>query len=211
MTSSKIKTTAMAGAALLLVAAITSMVILRPAKPKYSPPQQLGQGAVDRSTPRGALLVMVNAMWNGDAQKYVESFEFTSNEELKLKATLERVVAANARFKRAVSDKFGAAAADAIVSSLPLMASPELIDSAAEKLEGDSATLALGNGPPVQLSKVDGEWMATVEGVFHMKLSVMDQILSQAIGALDETSAGIRRNKYQTTTEAVNAMIRKAR
>jgi len=211
MTSLRIKPAAVASAALLLAAVITGVIILRATRPKYSPPPQLRQSVVDRKTPRGALLMLINAMWKGDAQQYVESFVFTSDDELKLKATLEQVVAANARFKRAVSDKFGPAEADAIASSLPLMVSPELIDSAVEKQDGDSATLVVGNGPPVQLTRVGGEWMATVEGVFHTNPSGLGQMLAQAISALDETTAGIRQNKYQTATAAVNAMIRKAR
>src|SRR5204862_146695 len=132
----------------------------------------------------------------------------------KLGAVLERLVTANARFTRALADHFGPEAAKAVFSSLPFVVPADVIQSATEKIDGDSATVTLmggKSGRPIQLLKTENEWKIAADGFWHLGPAIMSDILDRAIQALDGTRLEIPQNKFKTPLEAVDAMKQKAR
>jgi hypothetical protein len=196
------------------VGAATTLIVARAPAPKGSAPKQNGTLAADRTTPKGALLLMSQAMESGDANGYVESFAFSTADELKLKATLEGLVAANARFKRALSDKFGADAANRVFPTLPLVVPSDVVNSATEKIEGDSAGVTIlggKGGRPIQFTKTNDEWKMAADGFWHLNAKVMNDILGRAIKALEETGAEIPLDKFKAPIEAVDKMKERAR
>jgi len=166
---------------------------------------------MDRTTPKGAIRVMLNSVIAGDTQEYFKCFAFNPDEEPQLKATLERLVAADGRFFQALRDRFGDAEANAFASSLPMMASPEFVDSAIVNESGNSATLVMGQAPPLQLQKVNGEWKVAAAGMFQANPSIQVPMLERAAQAVEKTTMEVRQKKYRTAAEAVNAMISRAR
>jgi voltage-gated potassium channel Kch len=220
MAWTKAKTAIVVGMGVLLLAGTTSSVVVR----KLMAIHQYRQGngttsqlnrlpIADRTTPKGVFLVMENAMEAGDENAYAECFLFTSSEELKLKATLESLVAANARFNKAISDKFGDAMARAVFPNLPFAFPRDLLASATEKIDGDTASLTvLGKGGrPIEFKRIDNEWKMTAEGFVHLNPAVMNDICIRLVKSLDETTAEIPQNKYATAMEAVDKMKERAR
>jgi hypothetical protein len=169
----------------------------------------------DRTTPKGTMLDMANAMETGDAKAYVESLVFKNDEELKLKPTLEALVAASARFNRALSDKFGAEAAHAELPNMPLMIPASIIDSAEQSIKGDSATISISangkGGRPIQFTRINGEWRMAADGFVHLSPAVMSDIYARVIKALNETTPEIPQNHFKTAMEAVDKMKERAR
>jgi hypothetical protein len=168
----------------------------------------------DRSTPRGTLLAMSKAMETGDSGEYVASFTFTTPEELKLQATLERVVSANARFKRALAEKFGGDAADRAFANLLLVVPQEVISSANETILGNSATVTFAggrSGRPIRMTKIKDEWKMAADGFWHLSPLVMNDALGRAVKAVEATVVEIPLDKFATAMDAVNRMKERAR
>ena len=211
MAWTKFKTATVTGVVVLMAATTTTIVVrhaTRPAKTVSRPP---GPGIMDRTTPKGAIRVMLNSVIAGDTQEYFKCFAFNPDEEPQLKATLERLVAADGRFFQALRDRFGDAEANAFASSLPMMASPEFVDSAIVNESGNSATLVMGQAPPLQLQKVNGEWKVAAAGMFQANPSIQVPMLERAAQAVEQTTLEIGQKKYRTAGEAVKAMISRAR
>jgi hypothetical protein len=176
---------------------------------------QPGELTADRTTPKGTMLVMANAMETGDAKAYVESLVFKNDDELKLKPTLETLVAASARFSRAMSDKFGAQAAHAELPNMPLMIPTSIINTAEQIIKGDSATVSISaggkGGRPIQFTSINGEWRMAADGFAHLSPAVMNDIYARLIKALNETTPEIPQNHFKTAMEAVDKMKERAR
>jgi RNA polymerase sigma factor (sigma-70 family) len=207
--------TAVVGGVLLLLAGTAAVVaVVAERHPANSALKPSVESVADSPTPKRALLAMSQVMETGDAKAYVNSYEFKTMEELKLRAILERLVTANARFNRALADEFGPEAAKGVFASLPFVVPADVIQSATEKIEGDSATVTLmggKSGRPIQFTKIDNEWKMAADGFWHLGPAMMSGILDRAIKALDETSLEIPRKRYKAPMEAVDAMKQKAR
>lgn len=221
MAWSKAKTTIMGGTAVLLVVCTTAIVVTQTGQPDSSSLARKLPGIVsqrdeavtaDRTTPKGTMLVMANAMKTGDAQSYVDSFVFATSEELKLRPTLESLVAATARFTDAVSNKFGADAARTM-PNLPFQIPVDRIQSLKQTLQGDSATVSIGKkgGRPIQFTRINGEWKMAADGFVHRSPAVMNDLYNRVIQALDETTPEIPQNKFPTPMDAVNRVKERAR
>ena len=118
MAWTKAKTLVLSAATFLLLCAGTGFVIFETTRTTGVAAKSESNPVADQSTPKGTLLVMSRAMEAGDAKAYVDCFAFLTPEDLRLQAVLERLVAANAKFKQALSDKFGPDAANAAFSVL---------------------------------------------------------------------------------------------
>lgn len=210
------------GAVILAAGTTTGIVISKAAKSRNSSFEQKLAGSVsrqngeviaDRTTPKGTMLVMANAMEAGDAKTYVESFVFTTSDELKLKPTLEALVAATARFNHALSNQFGADAAHAVFSNIPFAIPTNVIVLFEQRIQGDSATVSMGGkkGRPIQFTKMNDEWKMAAEGFVHLSPAVMNDLHTRVIKALDETTPEIPQNKFKTALEAVDKMKERAR
>ncbi len=152
--------------------------------------------------------------WGPDSLRNVRIQKHRSPDELKLKATLEALVAANARFKKALAEKFGAVEAGRAFPNLPFVIPSDVIISATEKITGDSATVTLlggKGGRPIQLTKIDNEWKMSADGFWHLNPAVMNDFLGRAVKALDTTAAEIPLGRLNTAMEAVNKMKEGAR
>lgn len=211
--------TAIVAGAVLLVAGATSGILVLKSKTStgfsHDPPAaNNGNDIVDRTTPVGDLIVMAKAMDAGDAKAYVESCVFSTPDELRLKASMEEFVGAVARFRQAVSDKFGVEQLRENLRSIPLVFPPEALKNAEVKIEGDSATvdpfkgLAKGGkgGRPVEFVKVGGEWKMKGFGFIHVSPDAMSHIFAHITEALDGTAVEVSQNKYKTAAEAVKTM-----
>jgi RNA polymerase sigma factor (sigma-70 family) len=212
------KTAIVAGTVLLVAGATTGIIAIKSSTSagfaQSSPPGRAGNDNVDRTTPIGTLLVMAKAMDAGDAKTYVDCCVFNTPDELKLKASMEEFVGAVARFKQAVSDKYGVEQARENLYSIPLVIPAEFLKKAEVKIQGDSAMVdpfkGLANGAkggqPVEFIKVGGEWKMKGFGFLHVSPAAMSDIFAHIHQALDTTAAEIPRNKYKTAAEAVKAM-----
>jgi RNA polymerase sigma factor (sigma-70 family) len=224
MAWTKAKTAIVIGAAVILAVGTTGFVIVIAEKinaiasrsnPSGFVSKQADKLTADRTTPKGTMLVMINALEKGDANAYIESFVFKTDEEVKLKPALEALVAASARFNRAMSDKFGAEAARSELPNMPLMLPADIIDSAQQNIQGDSATVSISaggkSGRPIQFTKVNGEWKMAADGFVHLSPAVMNDIYGRIIQALNQTTPEIPQGKFQTAMEAVDKMKERAR
>lgn len=221
MAWSKAKTAILAGVAVILtVGVVTGLVSISTTKPKGSSQQPADSASkqntgttADRRTPKGTMLVMANAMEAGDAKTYVESYVLATTEELKLKSTLEAMIVAMARFNDALSNKFGGEAAHSVFADMPFAFPTNRIDSLEQKIQGDSATVSLGEkaGRPIQFTKVNGEWRMQPDSFVHLSPAVLGDLYVRVIKALDETTPEISQDKFKTAMEAVDKMKERAR
>jgi RNA polymerase sigma factor (sigma-70 family) len=214
MAWSNIKTAVVSGVLLLLAGTAAVIVVATPRHPANSESKQSVERVADVASPKRTLLAMSQAMETGDAKAYADSYVFKTPEELKLRGTLERLVTANARFNRALADHFGAEAAKGVFGSLPFVIPVDVVQSATEKIEGDSARVTFAGGKsgrPIQFMKTGNEWRMAADGFWHLGAGIMSDILGRAIKALDETGPEIPQNKYKTAMDAVDAMKQKAR
>jgi RNA polymerase sigma factor (sigma-70 family) len=204
---------------LLLVSAITSVVVITSAKSKgglstrTDSASQRHEVIADRTTPRGTMLVMAQAMEAGDAKTYVDSFVFGTPDELRLKPILESFIAATARFNQALSNRFGADAAHAAFHELPFAFPPDILRSLEERIAGDTAAVPLGGkgGRPIQFSRVNGEWKMAADGFVHLSPAVLSDLYARVIKSLGETTPEIPQDKFKTALEAVDTLKERAR
>jgi RNA polymerase sigma factor (sigma-70 family) len=214
MAWTKAKTAIVTGIIVLLGAGVGSVALFHDAPKAESDTKRDSVVVTGRTTPKSTLVMMSRAMATADAQSYVENYTFTTAEEIKLKASLERLVSGNGQFRQALADKFGEAAANSVFPNLPFVIPEDVIKSATENIEGATATVAFSGGKggrPIQFKKIDSEWKMAADGFWHLSPAVMTDILGRVIKALDETAGEIPSGKYNTALEAVDAMKQKGR
>ncbi len=205
MAWSKLKTTLLTGAVLLFGAATTGIVILKTANPAKLGRFGGAPAVVDRTTPKGTLFVMARAMADGDVQTYLDCFLFTTAEELKLKGALADLVAANARFQKAAAARFGADAARAVFGRQPFVMPPDFLATGKETIDGDSAGVAFGGklGRPMELTKVGGEWKLKAGRFLNLPPLALSDMCARVAKTMNDASAGISQNQFQTPLEAI--------
>ena len=213
MAWTKIRMAPMAAAVVVTAGAVTTMVIAEMPTSAGSTSRQSAEVTADRTTPRGTLLVMANALLSGDAKAYVGTCVFTSPDELKLKGILEQFVAADAKFVKAVADRFGAGQANDIKHNMPLAIPADLIKNATEKIDGDSATVDFLKGMakgaktrPIQFTKVDGEWKLKGFGLMPVDAAILNNIFPRLIGAINDGASAVAQGKYKSAAEALQAV-----
>jgi hypothetical protein len=89
-----------------------------------------------------------------------------------------------------------------------------MILSAAENIQGDSATVTFSGGKlgrPIQFVRLENEWKMAADGFLHLSPAVMNDLYKRVIAALDQTMPEIPQNKYNTAMEAVEALKERAR
>jgi RNA polymerase sigma factor (sigma-70 family) len=211
MAWSKAKTAIAVGTAIVLAISTTGIVMLQASSSGKSGSMQNEEVVADRTTPRGALLVMANALQSGDAKAYVESYMFVTPDELKLKGFLGEFVTASARFSAAAADRFGIE--QARQQRMPLTIPTELFKTADVKIVGDSATVDLfknfakgAKTRPIQLIKVGNEWKLKGFGLLPVEAAELNSVILRIIAALNQTAVEIPQGKYKTAAEAVKTM-----
>jgi hypothetical protein len=120
--------------------------------------------AVDDSTPRGALKMLLSAMQSADADKLHALLVSRSPLEQRMVDAIVKRADAERRFRGAVEKAYGATGARALVndSEAQTAAGMAQLDSAEERVEGEVAHVNAGEGSDMRLQKIDGKWRVPI-------------------------------------------------
>lgn len=169
----------------------------------------------DQSTPRSALRVLADAMAAGDAQAILGVFHATNPQEQKMAQAMVDVAVAYAGLQKDAVAAFGADNAKALTGDAAAIQSQGLtkLASATEKVDGDKATVVVGDGteePPVSLVKHNGKWkwpvaeMAKGIDAAQVEQGIADANAQAKLYA--EAAEEVRAGKYKTALEVRQAM-----
>lgn len=191
-------------AALLLGGAPRAMA--QQTKPTSAP-------AADLSTPQGSLLVLNEAMRDGDVEKIKQLFIATTPAEVKMVGSEAEMAAALADLRRAAVKVFGEEGAKTITgdSAAGQAESIARINSASVEITGDSATVVYRDqkDTPFLLKKVNGEWKVPVADLGKpLDVAALDQRLADLAlqrKVVRELTAQIRANAFANAEQAREA------
>lgn len=172
------------------------------------------QPIADRTTPRGTMLVMYEALESGDAKGYVDCVWFRTADDVQLKPVFEAFVQATGRFNRELSKQFGAEAAGREFTNFPFVLPREAVASGTENIHGDSATVSFATGKggrPIEFSQANGKWRMAADGFLHLNAGILKDLYARVTRSLNETAPEIPQGKYRTAAAAVEAMKQRAR
>lgn len=171
----------------------------------------------DQSTPRGALKLLAQALETGDGGKVLLVLHAANATETKIAAATADLAAANGAVRNAAIKAYGEEAAKKFVAG-SLSEASDRLDSAAEKIDGDRATVntAEDDAEPLTLIRVDGKWvipltsvatgvaqtdvdrnLQDVEAQIHLLRSVGDQIAQGKFKTVEEARAALDRELMQ--------------
>jgi len=204
MAWSKTKIAIVAGTALILAGATTTIILQQTRS--NSPPTKGGRSP-DRSTPKGSLLAISQALETGDAAMFLGSFDLVSPDEDAIRSTLERLVTAIGRYRQAAIERFGVESAQVSFSSLPFKLPLAKIEAATERIDGDTASVQLDprEGPAV-FTKLNGQWKTTPDGFFHMSPSMLSGEGSTLIAGYERVMTEMKTGRYTSALEAAQAV-----
>lgn len=214
MAWTKAKTAIVTAAALMLAGTAATLLLTTAASSLSARDHGGGPVTMERTTPRGTMLVMANALEAGDADAYLDCFAFAGSDEELLKPALKAFVAATARFNRALRDKFGVEQAHLAFPNMAFVIPTNFVQSAQEEIHGDRATVVLSGGKagrPIDFVRTNAEWKMTVGSFIHLSPTVMKDLYERVVRAMDETLPEIPRNEFGTAMEAVDKMKERAR
>jgi hypothetical protein len=166
---------------------------------------------VDLSTPKAAAKTFGQGLSDGDAET-VKAAAIANEDQVKALEALVRAVSNFKKVEEAAVAKFGDAG-KSIANPGSMSIGDELakIDTAEEKIDGDSATLTPAESTqPLQLRKIDGQWkvdFAAMPGSEQAAeaLPMINAMADAATELADEISA----DKYKTAEEAKTALKQK--
>lgn len=148
--------------------AAAALLALAPAPVAWSvaPPTQPASApvAVDDSTPRGTLKMLLSAMQAGDADKLHALLVARSPLEQRMVDAIVKRADAEKRFRAAVEKAYGATGARALVNDSEAQTAAGLaqLDAAEEKIEGEVAHVNAGEGSDMRLQKIEGKWRVPI-------------------------------------------------
>ncbi|MBI3869329.1 MAG: sigma-70 family RNA polymerase sigma factor [Verrucomicrobia bacterium] len=210
MAWSKTKTAIVAGVALLLAGVTTSIVlqqtqsILPSAK---ADPVKAVAALVDRSTPKGSLLAMSQALETGDAALFLGTFDFASPDEDAIKSALAQLVTTIGRYRRAAIEQFGAEPAQASFDSLPFRLPLTKIAAATISVEGERMRVQLDpRDRPAMFTQTNGEWRTTVDGFYHMNPSVLSRMGTILVAEYERVLTEMKSGRYKSALDAAQAV-----
>ncbi len=213
MAFSKLKAAAAIGTALLMAGGGTVLFVnhLHSADATAELRNSPASIPADRTTPKGCLLLMSAAMETGDVDKYVNSFIFATPDEMRVKAGLVDLVGSARIFMSTLTNKFGPESLPMAMANLPLGIVPtHLVVAANESIRGAKASVDVSkSGRAIELINMDGEWKASIEGMFRLKPNVIEEYCKRLSAALQSEAKQI--GKYATAIEAINSVKQKAR
>jgi len=134
------------------------------APPSTGPNAAAAPVALDDATPRGALKVLLSAMQTADADKLHALLLARSPLEERMVDAIVKRADAEKRFRGAVEKAYGAEGARALVNDNEAQnaAGMAQLDAAEEKVEGEQAHVAAGQGSDMRLQKVNGKWRVPI-------------------------------------------------
>lgn len=176
-----------------LLAVATALLLYAGCKPR-----------ADYSTPKKAVRSFYVALVTDGAESAKAGVADALQAEVmaELRTLVNKVLAA----QEAAEAKFGQSGAS-VSGGLPSL---DDIDQASEKIEGDTATLALRNQPKqLRLKRVDGQWkldVFSVLGIAPKDKESARRMLSAAAGAADHVAQQIKSGHYKTAGDASAAL-----
>ena len=169
--------------------------------------------AIDPTTPKGALKSLAVAMDGGDAQAIRSLLQTSSPLEERMVGAMTDEAAAIAAFNRSMIKRFGIAEAAAALGGDPaeqLKQSMHNIDTASERIDGDTATISTGPSETMTLKKSNGTWRVSVAalspGTTPAAVDERIAVVTAQMKAMQDVTAGILAGKYATATDAVAAI-----
>jgi hypothetical protein len=197
-------------------AAITSIVMLAIAVAVKGQATQPTTGAVEPTTPKGALKALTIALDAGDRERIRSLMYATSPMEQKMVDATSEMAASVADLKHAMKSKFGELATLSAMgdSSDALEKGLAGIDSAEQKVAGDMAMVSLSSMPreSMTLVKTGDTWKISVtqqvkdEGLTPQQVDEkMATVISQS-RMLRDLSSDVTAGKYATASDAAAAL-----
>lgn len=179
-------------AVLLLVAAGAHGQATAPAPDATAP-------TADASTPRGALTALTQAMQSGNEPAIERLTLAGTDKQRRLRSAIASRAARQARFREALVGKFGAEAADPLIGEDLRAAARQLqqLQTAPEKIEGDTATVTLGQ-QQIRLRKEEGGWKLPIAG---MLAGIPEDQLDRAIDEAVERAEAVGEAMESLTAE----------
>jgi hypothetical protein len=170
----------------------------------------------DASTPRGALKALALALDAGDQPRIKSLMNVTSPMEQKMVDATSEMAVSIAKFKHAMSSKYGEAASQNAMGDSPdvLQKSLAVIESADEKVDGDVALVSLSATPheAMSLKKVSGSWKISVadqvkdEGLTPPQVDEKMSMVTAQSKLLKDVTTEVESGKYATATDATAAL-----
>jgi hypothetical protein len=169
----------------------------------------------DHSTPRSALRVLADAMAAGDAKAILGVFYASNPQEQKMAQAMVDVATSYAGLQKDAVAAFGTDSAKVITGDTAAIQAQGLarLASATEKVEGDKATVIVGDGteePPVSLVKHEGKWKWPVsEMAKGIDAAQIEQGIADAATQAklyNEAAEEVRAGKFKTAGEVRQAM-----
>src|SRR5437764_128854 len=163
--------------------------------------------AADRSTPRGALRLLAEAMDTGDAASIRAVLKSDKPLEKRMVEAFVSLHDAKAKFAKAAQDAFGPEEAKKlIVDRTQQMAG---LAAMPEKINGETATVGEA-GDQLQLFRVNGKWVVPV---LQLAGGADEASVNQVLGNMttsariyNEVTEGVQKELYKTPEEAVAAL-----
>lgn len=170
-----------------------------------APPAKAG---ADLSTPKKAALVFTKAIESGDMDAVKASSVGTDDDYATLKS-LSSMVGSMKRMQAALVKKFGDDA-----KQIPDMSATmsSQMETAEEKIDGDSATLVVKNKPddkhPPTLKKTGDDWKMDLKSMSSdPDFAKLKDTAVKAVPLIDEYTKDVESGKYATFAEAAQGLF----
>jgi len=165
----------------------------------------------DRSTPQGALKQLAAAMQEGDRATMLTVLHAENEQERRVVESQIAQAAAFAAFRRAAIGAFGVADANEITGDFTRAAADQMasIDSAAVKMDGDTATIELGPETVYVLRRAPDGWYVSITSLLKdSRPDTINQIvrdMHDRTAVVQETADEMAAGRYKTTDEVAQA------
>jgi hypothetical protein len=173
--------------------------------------------AEEQSTPKETLKAFARATREADRQKLRACLHAADGNEARMADAMVDATTALARLRLAAIGKFGEARSRELNGGVPSEDEIRLMDAAAEKIDGDRATVTMKNGPrsgEMQLVRIDGVWKIAVgQGTAGKAPELIDAeitSLQKTAGVVGEVADEVAAGKYKTAREAAESLAVKA-
>jgi hypothetical protein len=183
----------------------------QPAPPPSAPATQPATApAADPTTPKGTLKLLSSAMERGDAQQIRELVVASTPIEQKMLAAQIAQAQAMAQLRKSLLASFGQGGIDELMPGQPTAEQQvAAIDAADAKLEGETASIALGPDT-YNLTRVDGTWKVTLTSLAEqIEPQMLDRSLDEMTAkstVIKETADEVAAGTYKTTDEVAQAL-----
>jgi hypothetical protein len=164
---------------------------------------------VDLSSPKATAKTFASAMEAGDSAAARKCFDVKDEEQGKAIDAVVELGGASTKLAEAARKKFGDANKILQGDDSPVGMAKEL-ESAEEKITGDTATLTPKSGRKMSLKKIGGEWKVDFAAMIgNEKMDKVVPMFKAMAKALTETADEIGAGKFKTADEAKEAMGKK--